>query len=155
MNNLDAYQQQYNDRRIQYDALVTKMGGPGTMAQQTLPNMDADTDDTSTDPAISSFADAQDKDIDYPPSEDDNDKQDDSGSMAAEEEGTNLGIDAIDNQDDMGNRGGEEDSSGKIQFAGTLSPALLGWIRRVCTLAADASTLFSTSAPAFPLRLLL
>jgi hypothetical protein len=124
MNNLDVYQQQYNDRRIQYDALVTKMGGHGTMAQQTLPNMDADTDDTSTDPAISSFAAAQDKDIDYPPSEDDNDKQDDSGSMAAEEEGTNLGIDAIDNQDDMGNRGGEEDSSGKIQFAGTLSPAL-------------------------------
>jgi len=53
MNNLDVYQQQYNDRRIQYDALVTKMGRQhGTMAQQTLPNMDADTDDTSTDPAI-------------------------------------------------------------------------------------------------------
>lgn len=130
MNNLDVYQQQYNDRRIQYDALVTNMGGHGTMAQQTLPNTntDADTDadtedDTSTDPAISSFAAAQDKDIDYP-SEADNEKEDSGSMMAAEEEGTNLGIDAIDNQDDMGNRGGEEDSSGKIQFAGTLSPAL-------------------------------
>ena len=64
MNNLDIYQQQCNDRRIQYNALVTKMGPPGTetTGKQTLSDPDADAD-TGTLAANSPIT--QEKDVDY------------------------------------------------------------------------------------------
>ena len=90
MNNLDIYQQQCNDRRIQYNALVTKMCPPGTetTGQQTLCDPDADTD-TGVLAANSQIT--QEKDVNYAAEEED-EKEDDGGFMAAEEGIIDLGI---------------------------------------------------------------